>query len=176
MVPEGNRQEDEIVKKCRQCHEGMLSVSRENYLYTECGLPNVVLEGVEVRRCPKCGAHEVLLPRVTELLRVISHAIVKKPSRLNGAEIRYLRKSMGWSGVDFAGHIGVDPTTVSRWENDKDNMGVQADRLLRLMIVHGRPVEEYPLEELTKINDVADRESARIEIRPNKGGGWHLAA
>lgn len=161
------------MKKCKQCKEGVLKSARENYLYVESGLPNVVLQGVEVRRCPKCGAHEVVIPRVTELFRVLALAVVRKAMRLTGAEIKYLRKSMGWSGADFALHMDVDPATVSRWENDKDRMSSQADRLLRLMVVRDRPVEEYPVDALTEIGEGYD--SKQIGLRPT-GHGWDLAA
>lgn len=163
------------MKKCKQCREGVLAIARENYRYAESGLPNVVLAGVEVRRCPRCGAHEVAIPRITELLRLIALAVAKKPARLSGAEVRYLRKSLGWSGQDFARHMGVDPTTVSRWENDKERMSAQADRLLRLIAVRDRPVEEYPIDELAKIDAPDASAPARIELRSDKQG-WHLAA
>jgi hypothetical protein len=46
--------------------------------------------------------------------------VIHKPARLSGSEVRYLRKYLGWSGADFAGHVGVDPSTVSNWETDKE--------------------------------------------------------
>ena len=72
-----------MVKKCRTCGKGETSTSRETYLYTESGLPNVTLVGVDIRRCRACGAHEVLLPRVEELHRVIAQAVVHKPAAAN---------------------------------------------------------------------------------------------
>jgi putative zinc finger/helix-turn-helix YgiT family protein len=159
-----------MVKKCRSCGKGETSTSRETYLYTESGLPNVTLVGVDIRRCPRCGAHEVLLPRVEELHRVIAQAVVHKPARLSGAEVRFLRKSLGWSGADFAKHLGVDPSTVSKWETDKEPIGPASDRALRLMAVHGRPVDEYPLDELMKIGD--ERKPA-VELRlSRRTDGW----
>src|SRR5215203_2238863 len=100
-------------KKCRTCGKTEMTARTETYLYTESGLPNVVLVGVEVRRCSSCGHHELVLPRIAELHRTITHAIIRKPFRLSGLEVRYLRKYLGWSGVDFARHVGVDPSTVS---------------------------------------------------------------
>jgi len=161
-------------KKCRTCHEGETKTTTENHLYVESGLPNVVLVGVDVRRCPKCGAFEVLLPRVAELHRVIAKAIIRKPARLSGAEVKFLRKHLGWSGADFAAHMGVDPTTVSAWENERKPFGTSSDRLLRLMVARQAPVEEYSLDELTKIVDVHEP-SPKVEIRP-KDHGWQIAA
>lgn len=161
-------------KKCRNCGKAEMTVGTETYLYTESGLPNVVLVGVEVRRCPSCGHHEVVLPRVTELHRTIALAIIHKRSRLSGPEVRYLRKYLGWSGADFARHAGVDASTVSNWENDKDPIGSASDRLLRLMVVHGAPVQEYSLDELTRIEN--DRQPP-IEVRVSpKARGWEHVA
>jgi DNA-binding transcriptional regulator YiaG len=50
-------------------------------------------------------------------------------SGFTGEEVRFLRKSLGWSGSDFAKHMGVAEETVSRWENDAAPIGPQADRL-----------------------------------------------
>jgi putative zinc finger/helix-turn-helix YgiT family protein len=161
-------------RTCPHCEKAALTKRMETYLYTESGLPNVTLVGVEVRRCPACGHHAVVLPRVEELHRTIALAVIRKRSRLTGTEVRYLRKYLGWSGVDFAHHIGVDPSTVSNWENDKDPIGPSSDRLLRLMVAHGSPVEDYALDELTKIADEQKPPVAvRVLPRPK---GWALEA
>jgi len=157
-------------EKCRTCGKAEMTSSAETYLYVESGLPNVTLVGVEVRRCPACGDHQLVLPRVTDLHRAIAHAVITKRARLSGAEIRYLRKFLGWSGVDFAKHIGAEPSTVSNWETDKDPIGMPSDRLLRLMVVHGARVDEYPLDELTKIeNERQPPVAVRLSPRAN---GW----
>jgi putative zinc finger/helix-turn-helix YgiT family protein len=160
-------------KKCRTCREAEMVVARENHLYQESGLPNVVLVGVEVRRCPACGAVELPLPRVTELHRVIAMAVIHKPARLSGAEVRYLRKHLGWSGEDFASHMGVDPTTVSKWENDKERIGPSSDRLLRLLVARRSPVEQYDDEVLTKIEDRRDPPQMMRLSRSSQG--WEAA-
>ena len=161
-------------KMCRTCREGEMKTTTENHLYVESGLPNVVLVGVEVRRCPKCGAFEVLLPRVAELHRVIAKAVIHKPARLSAAEVKFLRKHLGWSGADFAAHMGVDPTTVSAWENDRKPFGTSSDRLLRLMVARQAPVEDYSLDELTKIED---ERRAPIEVRvAPEPRGWEGTA
>lgn len=158
---------------CPTC-DGKIRVTRENHLYVESGLPNVVLAGIEIHRCPKCGTFEMLLPRVTELYRVIAMTVIYKPARLNGAEVRFLRKYLGWSADDFAVHMGVDPTTVSAWENERRPFGTSSDRLLRLMIAHQAPVEDYSLDDLTRIADVQGR-PRKVEIR-STNHGWQVAA
>lgn len=167
------RLEDITMKKCRACREGELVVTRKNHRYTESGLSNVVLQDVEVRSCPHCGDEQIVLPRITELHRAIALAVVRTNARLRSEEVRFLRKYMGLSGSDFAARMGVDPATVSRWENGHDPIGPLADRLLRLMVVRDRPVEEYPLEEL--VNIVEKEKHPLIRLRADREG-WHQAS
>jgi putative zinc finger/helix-turn-helix YgiT family protein len=161
------------MKKCRVCRQGELVITRKNHRYTESGLSNVVLQDVEVRSCPCCGDEQLLLPRVAELHRAIALAVVRTNARLSGEEVRFLRKYMELSGTDFAARMGVDPSTVSRWENDREPIGTLADRLLRLMVVRDRPVEEYPLDELVKIADDKEKR-ALIGLRADRQG-WRSA-
>lgn len=145
------------MRRCRNCGYGRTSEKRENYLYNESGLPGVVLADIRVRRCKKCGMHEALIPNVAGLHRELAHALIKKQNGLSGVEVRFLRKYLGWSGVDFSKHVGAEPSTVSNWERGKSAIGSSADRLLRLMVAHGDPVQDYSLEELTKIKKTSKK-------------------
>ena len=153
---------------CIECG-GKLKTKKENYRYLACGLPNVTLSGVEVRRCGTCGDHEVVIPHIERLHEALAMAVVKHEARLNGSKIRFLRKYLGYSGVDFAALIGVSPETVSRWENKKETMGPSAERLLRTLVVHKGPIQQYPIETLTHIS--ANARTKPIGLRP-EGKGW----
>lgn len=153
--------------KCLQCGHPM-KTRRENYRYDASGLP-VTLLGVEVSRCSHCGEHEVEIPRVEELHHRIALKVISKRSRLTPAEIRFLRKTLGWSGADFARHIGVDAGTVSKWENGAVRMGPIADRLLRLMVAHGQPVGDYSVDRLAEVAD-EEATSTRIGMKANDKG------
>lgn len=154
--------------RCIQCG-GKLTTKRENYRYAACGLPNVTLIGVEVRRCSKCGDHEVVIPRIEELHRVLAAAVVRQATRLTKDEIRFLRKYLGYSGVDFAKVIGVAPETISRWENGKEKIGTSAEKLIRMLVVHTQPTRSYPIETLATITE--ERTPKPLGLRP-KGNGW----
>lgn len=154
--------------KCLECR-GSVSTKRENYLYTAVGLRNVTLVGVEVRRCARCGDFEVVIPRIEELHRVLAAAIVRRASRLTGDEVRFLRKYLGYSGVDFAKVIGVTAETVSRWENAKEKMGASAEKLLRMLIVHKQPIRQYRVETLAQISEKAVTKPIGVRV---EGNGW----
>lgn len=136
--------------KCPECGAEM-KIVHEDHPYEEAGLPHVVLQGVEIRVCPNGDERELVIPRMAQLHRTIVDVLAKKHTRLVGAEIRFLRKHLGFSGKDFAEVIGVDPATISRWENDKEWMGAQTERLLRLMAIRDQPVDSYPNERLAGV-------------------------
>ena len=156
---------------CLVCGAEM-QTQRENFRYDACGLPGITLIGVEVSRCPQCGEFEVAIPQIDDLHKTIAHKRIRKTSRLDAAEIRYLRKYLGWSGADFAEHMGVRPETISRWERGAEAIGPQADRLLRLMVVARDPVRDYSLELLTTITKEESPQAAPLGLKMDEEG-WH---
>jgi putative zinc finger/helix-turn-helix YgiT family protein len=128
-----------------------------------------------VSRCPKCGETEVAIPRIEDLHRTIARALIQKRSRLTAPEIRFLRKYLGWSGVDFAAHMGATPETISRWEKGAVPIGAASDRLLRLMVASKAPVEDYSLDVLKDIKEVVKSKTVLLGFRA-RGGGWHADA
>ena len=160
--------------KCLQCGAA-IKRKRENYRYTASGLPSVTLRGVEVRRCPACGETEVVIPAIEELHRVIAGALIRKRARLAPPEIRFLRKVLGWSGTDFAKHMGATPETVSRWEHGHAPIGSAADRLLRLLVATEAPVDHYPVDVLAALA-VDDRTVKPVPLGLSRDarGGWRV--
>lgn len=159
--------------KCMACGAEMKS-TKETHEYTESGLPNVKVVGVTVNRCTKCDEVEIEIPRLESLHKAIAAALLRKGARLSGAEVRFLRSHLGYSGADFAKVIGVGPSTVSRWENDKEPIGPQADRLLRLMVLHREPQRDYDVDELGKMRDTVV--PAKVRAKVASGGGWEASA
>lgn len=157
--------------KCPECGAAM-KVTHRDHDYVESGLPHVVLLGLEFRTCPKCGEEERVMPRLAQLHRMIAEAVAEKAARLTGAEVRFLRKHLGWSGEAFANVMGVRQETVSRWETEKEPMGAVSERLLRLMALRLRPVEAYPNERLAEVAKEEPR-PVSLRLRPNSSG-WRM--
>ncbi len=157
--------------RCVECR-GKLTSERGNVNFDVSGLP-VVLLGVETRVCQSCGEREVVVPNIEGLHRALAELLIRKPRRLAGREIRFLRKSLGWSGVEFAVRIGVRPETVSRWETGTEDIGETADRLLRLMVAHEQPVSDYSLDALRGPAKKPGR-PLRLQLRPRRGQ-WQAA-
>lgn len=159
--------------RCLACGGPMKTRREKHYRYTECGLPNVVIgDAVKVTTCERCGETYTSIPAIEALHRQIAAAVIRKKGRLAPAEVRFLRKHLGWSGADFARHTGTKPETVSRWENGRALMGPQADRLLRVLVARETPVMGYSVDVLAQV--AADDGSATpVRVELEKGPkGW----
>jgi len=119
--------------KCNNC-EAKAQVVRADYDFKDSGLP-VVLEGIELVKCRTCGNADPIIPKLSKVIRMIALAVIRKPYRLTGAEVRFLRKFLHMNGVDFAALLKVDKTTLSKWENDVIEIGEQTDRLIRTITI-----------------------------------------
>jgi putative zinc finger/helix-turn-helix YgiT family protein len=157
--------------RCPTC-DGELTITHGRHHYTASGLPNVYLHGVETRSCAACGTCDVAIPGLLRLHRALALSFAKKRARLTGAEIRFLRKHLGWSGVDFARSFGVTAETVSRWENEKEQMGAAAERLLRVLSVREQPVESYPNAQLAEVA-MTDPVAVSLDATTSRSG-WDV--
>jgi putative transcriptional regulator len=160
----------EAQMKCVACGSSMKK-TRGDYAYTS--LPGVTLRDVEIWRCPECDEEEVLIPRIEALNLAIAGGLVRKHGRLVPTEVRFLRKLLGWSGVDFARHFGVTPETVSRWESGKKQMGPVAERLLRLCTATQAPVEDYGVGDLQSVEET---DQPSVMTLKTTSRGWKSVA
>jgi len=131
------------------------------------GIP-VTLLNIPIGRSD-CGESPVIY-RIEQVNRAIARAVIRKPYRLTGAEIRFLRKFLQMKGEDFAKLIHVDRTTLSKWENDEDPVGDQSDRLIRAVALGLGGGLKDELEEgiraFAKIKPTARK--VRIELDPER--------
>lgn len=121
------------VHHCTNCGRPV-TLERRNYRYTESGLSNIILQGVEVADCPACGHSNVTIPHLAKIHRAIALALANSPVRLTGAQLRFLRKHLGYSGEELAKYLHTDKTKISKWEREEDAIGPSSDRLIRLLV------------------------------------------
>lgn len=98
------------------------------------GFPlNVV--GLDVAACSRCRAEHAVVANLDRFRRTVVEEILAKPGPLSSQEIRFLRKTLGLTGGQFAGLVGVSREHVSHIEQGHaPNLGPAADRLARLMM------------------------------------------
>ena len=152
-----------------------MAVSQENYRYDMSGLPNVMLVGIDVARCPNCGEYEMVIHAIESLHRTIAEVLIEKQGRLDHDEIRFLRKHLNVSATEFAELVDAAPPTVSRWERGSQRMSLMAERLLRLMVINQDRAGQYPLERLARAGTASSRGPSRLRLRLDRGA-WKPAA
>lgn len=101
------------------------------YLYTECGLDNVVIEGLQVVE-DHAGEETVTIAAIGLLHQVIAEGIVSLPVKMTGPELRFLRTEMGLTQEQLAEILKVQPLSVSRWERG-DPITDTSEMLIRLL-------------------------------------------
>ena len=80
------------------------------------------------------GETGTIVPDVEELRAAVAMARVTLAVKLTGDEIRALRKAIGMRGNALADFLDVTPETYSRWENGKEPISKNAERILRLRV------------------------------------------
>lgn len=103
------------------------------YIYTECGLDNVVIEGLSIVE-DHAGEETVTIPAIGLLHQVIAEGIVGLPVKMTGPELRFLRTEMGLTQEGLAEILKVKPLSVSRWERT-DPISDASEMLIRLLAV-----------------------------------------
>ena len=119
-------------QKCEKCGRAMKS-SRENIRWD--ALPNAVIVNAELERCANCGEYGVAFPALDRLIDLAARAVVAKQGRLCGPEVRFLRSFLDLEGAELAEALGSNPSTLSRWEHDRQPIGRHADLFLRALVL-----------------------------------------
>jgi len=105
----------------------------ESYADRAMGIP-VVLKN-SARRTELDGEIGIVVPDLKGLEAAMAVARATIDHKLNGQEIKFLRKALELKAVDLAEHLDVTPETLSRWENGREAISTNAERHLRLRVV-----------------------------------------
>lgn len=98
------------------------------YHYTDSGLQNVWLTGVEVR--DTAHGPTTIIPAIEDLHRLIGMSIAQANRQMTGAEVRFLRTELDLSQRALAELLDVQENTLRRWEQGKVNIPGLAQRAL----------------------------------------------
>ena len=121
--------------KCASCGHDM-NRTIGTHRYEESGLNYVMLMNVAIYKCPDCGETEVEIPRMEELHCLIGLLLLHLPIQLSAAEVKYLRKHMGYTQDELASYLGVTRASVARWEDpDGRAIRIEMDKSLRRLYV-----------------------------------------
>jgi DNA-binding transcriptional regulator YiaG len=120
------------------------------YHYTESGLDNVFLVGIETCH-DEAGEETVCIPNHNGLHRTIAEAIIGTERGLLPKEMRFLRTELAKTQHELAQHFQVDHQTVGRWERGETPIDIRCDLILRLLVKEILNVEtKWTIQEITK--------------------------
>ncbi len=120
--------------KCAQCGHSM-DLTTGTHRYEESGLDNILLMNVPIYKCTSCGETEVEIPAMEELHCLLGLLLLYLPVRLSPAEVKYLRKHMGYSQEELASYLGVTRASIARWEKSGGMLRFDQDKSLRQLYV-----------------------------------------
>ncbi len=119
----------------------------------------------------------VLIPELPRLLEQICTERALAAKKLSGREIAFLRKTLGFTGRRLADLLGVTPETLSRWENNREQMGLPSERMLRLRVfttfAKDRPSFQHDVATLLEMK-ISDDISSNNEALFFRYGGDQL--
>ena len=147
--------------KCPKCESTMKKIVGD-HLYRESGMDHVILRNIAQYVCEEDGSAFVQIPAIAQLHRTLALAIAEKRARMIPSEVRFLRDHLGVSNTQFAELMGVTPTQSSRWTTS-ETIGLQAERLLRLLVAFG-PERVKAATEATLFVSSATTQKARAQV------------
>ncbi|CAA9289971.1 MAG: hypothetical protein AVDCRST_MAG93-3817, partial [uncultured Chloroflexia bacterium] len=109
----------------------------------------VVLEhAVKAQVCTGCGETlNTFVPDMRGLFHAVVFARALEPRKMSGAELRFMRKAMGWKAKAIAKHLGLSAEYLSRCEAGCKVMSEGTEKLFRLYSLLKTP-DKSALKEL----------------------------
>lgn len=104
------------------------------YTLSEPGIKLHLIYSVEKVECRDCLEFSFDIPNMEGLFAAAAIARAKNPIKLNGAEIKFIRKAMDISAKKLAQYLEVTVEHLSRWENDKAPITASYEKMLRLLV------------------------------------------
>jgi DNA-binding transcriptional regulator YiaG len=146
--------------------------------YTACGLDDVYLhngfERVETDYGPG-----VTIEKLDDLLSAIALHLVARKKRLDGKELRFLRRQLDMTQNELAGLLGVDGQTVARYEKGESRIDGPAQLAIRAVYLLYSIEEEKRLEILKSVRELIETDefmSPETTTFAITDEGWREAA
>jgi len=145
------------------------------YRYTECGLNNVIIEGIQIHTDDD-GDECVEIPQIHELHRAIAEAIINHEKGMTGDELRFLRTEMGMTQSELARLVHRERITVSRWERGESEIDSTGEALVRI-----QAAESLGIKLDKSVQDLSERcvpttETQQIVIETRNDTGYRMKA
>jgi putative zinc finger/helix-turn-helix YgiT family protein len=120
------------MKRCE--HPNLSVVTVSNFPYELKGVGKFTITKARVVKCEDCGATLLLGEEVEKWHKEIEEALSKASDRLKHGAIVFLRKRLRLDQAAFANVLGVDQSTVSRWESGATRISPTAENFLKVLV------------------------------------------
>ncbi len=141
--------------------------------YDVSGLDYLTIDGVIEHKCPRCGEVYRYYGNIEKLNHAIAEFIAKKVDHLQGQEVRFIRKYLGYNTKMFATEIlKIDVATLSRIENDKIEHSSTLDNFIKYLALSKNPDRDYEIHELLLKKQPS---FSNLILKPRKGK-WLIEA
>ncbi len=131
-----------------------------NYRYTECGLDNVTIHGMEIIT-DDAGEEVYRIKNIIGLHKVIAQCIITHNHGITPDELRFLRTEMGLTQSELAVKVNKDHQTIGRWERGDVPIDQNAEALIRMIAAEKLEVAQDMTAEETAARCIS---SAALEI------------
>jgi DNA-binding transcriptional regulator YiaG len=141
------------------------------YHWDDMGLKNVWLaNGYTLHDTPY--GRGVSFEDIEGLTRAVCLALARKPGKLTGVELRYLRQSgLGMSQPSLGRLMGIDAQSIARWEKS-GKVPKWANRMIRLVYEAHADGNTAIRRVVGRINDVDRLVNQRIVLEQTQKRGW----
>ncbi len=145
------------------------------YRWDDMGLKNIWLaNGYRFHETPYGDG--VSFEDVEGLTRAVCLALARKPGKLTGTELRYLRQSgLGMSQPSLGKVLGVDAQSVARWEKS-GKLPKWANRMVRLVYEAHADGNTAIRRVVERINDIDRLVNRRIVLEQTAKRGWQTCS
>jgi DNA-binding transcriptional regulator YiaG len=117
------------------------------YRYTECGLDNVIVDGVEFIKDDN-GEEVVCIPNVNDLHIAIAKGILVQKASMSGKELRFLRTELGLTQAELAELVRREALSISRWERGECPLDSNAEALIRIYAMQTLEMDNVAVKDI----------------------------
>lgn len=139
----------------------MKKIKKDTFIWEGLGFP-IRLINVPMKQV---FGEWVLNINLESFQKMVLHVLARKPTPLNGAELRFIVDYLKMSTREFAQLFGVTHAAVLKWENERSRMNPSTEVCLRLYILHHLKVADREFRRLyLKISpqNLANSENAEM--------------
>ena len=146
----------------------------KGYHYTECGLPNVWIDGL--RKKEDVRKEVIRIPKIGSLHKLIATAIVTSKGTLTGAELRYLRTEMGLNQTQMGALTHRERVTVSRWECEENTPDGASEAFIRILAACKLGLGRIDPEQVSGWCSPTLKRKRPVRITATAAGNYRLVA